>query len=67
MLISSNFQAPTQMLKWLPYRQQTLTGILTGHSIHIHLYRIQVCHVVSCTEINAHTLVADTRAGLISQ
>ena len=48
-------------------REQTPRGILTGHSIHIHFYRIKVRHVVSCTAISADTLVADTRAGLISQ
>ena len=46
------------------YPQQTLRGILTGHSIHIHMYRIQVCQVVSCTQIDVYTIVTYTRAGL---
>lgn len=47
-----------------PNRQQTLRGILTGHSIHLHMYRIQVCRVVSCTQIDVHKIITYTRAGL---
>ena len=48
-------------------RQQTPRGILNGDGIHIHLYRIQMYHLVSGTEIDASILVTDTRAGLNSR
>ena len=51
-------------------RQQTPRCILNGDGIHTHLYRIQMYHLVSGTEIDAYTaytLVTDQRAGLYSR
>ena len=48
-------------------RQQTPRGILNGDGIHIHLYRIQMYHLVSGTETDVHTLVTDTWTGLNSR
>ena len=40
------------------------TDILNGDGIHIHMYRIQMYHVMSCNEIDVYTIVTYTRAGL---
>ena len=49
---------------FLRYSQQTPRVFLSGDSIHIHLYRIHLCHLVSGSEIHVFTFVSDIRAGL---